>query len=270
MSSSFSDRFGYRGAAVPITVREDATEDLRAAIVMLAENLGLAPSTMRQSICGILLRAPDPSNWSEYPNISGEVHYLIRSCPWYRVYDIAEEFYRDLLHRDPQNAVTYQSRLNQFFEENGIGWQMDNGQIVARGSEAFQITPVQAIDKLQAAGRPTAAREIHEALEDLSRRPQPDKTGSIQHAMAALECVLRDATGMQNKTLGQILSATRSSGQRLVPPPLDKALESLWGYASEMGRHLREGREPSFEEAELVVIIAAAVSNYLTPSNDAP
>lgn len=265
---SFSDRFGYRGNSQPITVREDAPEELRDALIMLAESHGLGPSTMRQSICGLLLRAPDPSNWSEYPNIYSEVNFLIRSCPWYRIYDIAEQFYRDLRSGNPQEMSVYQTRLNQYFEENGIGWQMIDGQVVARGSEAFTAAPTEAIQQLEAAGRQTAAREIHEALQDLSRRPHPDKTGSIQHAMAALECVLRDASGLPNKTLGQILATTRNNGQRLVPPPLDKAIESMWGYASETGRHLREGREPSFGEAELVVTIAAAVASYLTPKSN--
>ena len=48
-----------------------------------------------------------------------------------------------------------------------------------------------------------------------------------------------------------------------LPPPLDTALHKLWGFASEQGRHIQEGREPRFEEAELVVTVASAVSVYL-------
>jgi hypothetical protein len=50
----------------------------------------------------------------------------------------------------------------------------------------------------------------------------------------------------------------------MLPPPLDKGVEKAWGYASEMGRHVREGRELEREEAELIVGIAASVSTYLT------
>ena len=42
----FSQRFGYRGQEAEITVREDAPPDLRAAIVLLAEKLGLTPRNM--------------------------------------------------------------------------------------------------------------------------------------------------------------------------------------------------------------------------------
>lgn len=36
-----------------------------------------------------------------------------------------------------------------------------------------------------------------------------------------------------------------------------------WGYASEHGRHLREGHNPSFHEAELLVGLSASLSNYI-------
>ena len=60
-------------------------------------------------------------------------------------------------------------------------------------------------------------------------------------------------------TLGEILD--RHPGA--VPRPLDEALAKMWGYASEMARHLREGREPSYEEAELAVMMSAGVVTYL-------
>ena len=33
---TFSDRFGYKGAEAPITIREDAPKGLREALIMLA------------------------------------------------------------------------------------------------------------------------------------------------------------------------------------------------------------------------------------------
>jgi len=74
--------------------------------------------------------------------------------------------------------------------------------------------------------------------------------------MAALECVARDIDG-SSETLGKIIK------QLNMPAPLDGSLHQLWGFASQQGRHIQEGREPSFEEAELVVTIASAVSVYL-------
>ena len=133
----FSRRFGYRGPESEITIREDAPSDLRAAIVLLAEGLGLSPGNMRLGACSVLLKAPDPDKWSEYPNVFNEVQHLVGSCPWHKVYDIAENFYERLFHGSREKGREFEDRLNEFFVENGIGWAMKEGKIVVRGSEAF-------------------------------------------------------------------------------------------------------------------------------------
>lgn len=224
---------------------------------MLGYAAGMSPGCMRDTVCEVLLKRPDPNNWSP-GNIESEVHRLMDDAPWYKVYDIAERIHADLIREDFSGAkqTDYARRLTQFFREHGVGWQMDDGRIVFRGSEAFTLATRDAVATMQDAGKPTAANEVHEALNDISRRPSADVTGAIQHAMAALECVAREIDGSSD-TLGQII-------KRLpVPPPLDGALHRLWGFASEQGRHIQEGREPNFEEAELVVTVASAVSVYL-------
>ena len=86
----FSYRHGYRGTEQEIAVREDAPEGLRFAIPLIAQDAGMTPTAMRRIICAILLIRPDPSNWSDYPNIWEEVNILVGDCPWFRVYDIVE------------------------------------------------------------------------------------------------------------------------------------------------------------------------------------
>jgi hypothetical protein len=112
-----------------------------------------------------------------------------------------------------------------------------------------------AVDTMRAAGAPTANNEIHEALRDISRRPEPDVSGTIQHAMAALECTARQVDGTTD-TVGLII------GRLSLLRPMDEALRKLWGFTSEQGRHIQEGRNLHFEEAELVVTVASAVSVY--------
>lgn len=77
--------------------------------------------------------------------------------------------------------------------------------------------------------------------------------------MGALECVARDIVNDPKATLGEILKAYPG----LIPAPLDKALGQVWDYASEFARHVREGREVSREEAELVVGLAGTICTYL-------
>jgi hypothetical protein len=263
MGERFSERHNLRGAQPEITIREDAPEGLRAAIPLIAEDAGMRPNEMRRVACQILLVRPDPSNWSEYPNVWEEVNGLLANADWFKVYDIAEAFY-GALHARWEGHGTFQSRLNHYFEDHGIGWQMTDGLILYRGSETFREATREAASVLKETGRINAANEIHEALRDISRRPQPDVTGAIQHVIAALECIARDITGEPNHTLGRMIPKLGLAA------PLDTAVEKLWGYASDRARHIREGQKVDTEDAELVVSVACAVSSFLAKKNTIP
>lgn len=272
--TSFSSRHGYSGQAALITVREDAPEALRHAVVQIAAEEGFpAPSDQRAVICRVLRVLPDRNSWSEYPNIAGEVEHLVSTCAWYRVYDIAEAFYADVaasqggFRTRSGSAADFESKLNEIVYELGIGWKMERGRFVYRGDQPFEQAVASAQTMLGLSGRATAENEVTEALRDLSRRPHSDRTGAIQHSMAALECVARDICGDPKQTLGALM---KNYGDKLaIPRPLDAAVEKAWGYASEVGRHLQEGREPSPEEAELVTTISAAVVTYLVKKHGA-
>ena len=188
-------------------------------------------------------------------------------CAWYQVYDIIEAVWRFFKEQDQQGfsgkdkkAPAFAEALNDFFARKGIGWQLVDGAIVTRGTEAFEETVKAARTTLEESGRPTASKHIHEALQVLSRRPAPDLPGAIFHAMGCLECVVRDVTGNEKATLGEILKKQSD----LIPRPLDTALEKAWGYASNEARHVVEGREPKWEEAELLVGLASTMATYLS------
>ena len=258
---SFSMRHGFGHVTnTEITVRHDAPYELRGAVVELSYLCGIQPKSLRSIICRVLLKRPNPNNWSEYPNIDEEVRNLIDDCIWYRVYDVAEAIYQRMSETPfSYDPVKYQSKLNMFFIENGIGWQMIAGKVEVRGPETIQEAVNTTKSLMNSSGLDTAQRELHEALMDLSRRPDPDISGAIQHSMAALECVAREVTGNPKATLGEILK--RNS--MLIPKPLDGAVAKAWGFASEHARHIREGRLPSYEEAELIIGLCASVSTYL-------
>ncbi len=264
---SFSKRHGFRAENPPITIWEDAPKDFRYAVLQVAaEDCELSPSCLRDIICRVLRTQPDSSNWSEYPNIWGEVQSLFLRCDWYRVYDVIERIDADLLgprrrasSRPGHNAERFESEVNQLMLEFGIGWKLEEGLVQARGEESFEAYLKSAEDALDEAEKPTALTELREAIADVSRRPTPDSSGAIQHAMAALECVAREVAGDPKPTLGKLIQRHA----HLFPVPVDNAVEKLWGYASENARHGREGNAPSREEAILVVGIAATLVNYL-------
>lgn len=264
----FSKRHGFRTSNPPITVREDAPEFLRSILPSLAYREGVGSSALRHLICGILRVAPDRNNWSE-PNVDAENEGNLRTCEWYRVYDIAEAIYARIAETsgDPflsglkGSAKRFESKLNEEFMEGGIGWRMVAGKIQTRGEEGFESTVRNAAASLELKGWAVAANEIREALTDLSRRPKADKTGAIHHGMNALECAAREVSRDPKPTLGELMK--RYKEKLGIPPPLDGAVEKLWGYASQFGRHVREGAEPSRDDTELMVSICAALCTYL-------
>lgn len=255
----FSQRRGISVRDTEIKIREDAPQHVRDGVVQIAKDVGLRPSNLRRVICRVLRVAPSEHNWSEYPNIDYEVNDLISTCEWYRVYDIIEALAESLSERDPELHETFEREINLFFRETGVGWQLVDGAVEVRGPEHFEAAVDSVASQLAESASQVAQREFHEALLDLSRRPEPDITGALQHAMAGLECVAREVVGDSNATLGEILKRYPER----IPKPLDVAVAKLWGFASERARHVREGGELEKTEAELVVTVAAAAATYL-------
>ena len=262
--ASFSERQGLDSADAEITIRQDAPPWLRGLIVDYAYESGWTPTQLRRVVCRELMETPNPANWSEFPNVDGELRDLLAKAPWFVVFDLIEKIAKGptsprSLPTASASANPFASLVNRMFHKKGVGWQLVDGQVQVRGPELFEAAMSTAVDLAGRSGRATTRSELHGAVQDLSRRPEPDLTGAIRHAMAALECAARDITGQPNLTLGQWIAKNRTA----FPAPLDQAAEKLWAYSSEHARHLREGRVPKAEDAELVVGVAAALTTYL-------
>lgn len=256
-TSGFSARQGVEDPRPPISIRRSAPAELREMVIHCASEAGLPAEHLRRVLLRLLRRPPDPRLLRNEDNIIKECVGRLVDAPWFRVYDLIEKIHAAL---DVSAAMQFAEDLNLYFQENGIGWAIsEEGAVVSRGSEAFEAS-IASLATIEPETAQTARSEIHKALQDLSSRPDPDLTGAIQHGMAALECVAREVTGNRKATLGKILK----SDPALVPSPLDEALSKLWGFASNSGRHLREGEEPEREEVELVVGVAVVVSTYLS------
>jgi hypothetical protein len=206
-------------------------------------------------ICKVLKVAPE-GNWTEFPNIDYEIKSHLEKCEWFFVYDIIELILQKLNAKERTN---FSEEMNEFFIMNGIGWKINEDQIETRGDEVFETAVKKVVEVLETAKLDTAKIEIREAIIDLSRRPTPDITGAIQHSLACLECVSRELTGDRKLTMGKIIE----KHPNIVPKPLDSAIEKIWGFASNQGRHLQEGQSPEYLEAELVVELTAAIATYL-------
>lgn len=255
----FSERNSFNVLhAIPIVTRLEASPELRGVLVNTALECGYNYKRLREVVCQALQKRPDiEHNWGDL-NIEHEVRGLIDDAQWFEVYDVIER-----LHSAPSamDLEKFRHEINRYFIANGIGWSLDSsGCVVFRGDEGFDRIVADAQTAEHQQGHVTAARELHEATRDLSRRPLPDMTGAIQHAMASLECVAREITGQHKLTLGEWVKANREK----IGTPLDKAIEAIWGFTSNRGRHLSEGKEPSPEEAELIVGFTASLGAYLS------
>ncbi len=255
---TFSERNGF--APTPqITIREDAPDGLPDAMIENAYECGLSYSDIRSMLCRTMAHKINDGNRSETP-IRNEIFIAVRSYPWYKVYDVAE----NLLYRLSEMPYIdckpdkYVEKMNELFVNLGIGWELKQGEgIVFRGDDAFQSATAETANILQNTGRKKAASEIKEAIKGISRRPKPDITGAISHAMAALECVARDIL-MSKKALGKIAKNLD------LPKPLDDAVANLYRFSSQHARHVSEESRATRDDAVLVVHISCAVSTYLS------
>lgn len=258
-STRFSTRHGLSPSQPDKFEYETAPNELRLAAIQFAADLGVPADFIRAKLLDIINAPREPQFWTDPRYVVEETQRQISKAEWFEVYDFIEAIARWFMANGMTVGERYESKLNRFFERHGIGWQLRGTRIEARGPEAFEAVVAQARMIIDGHGLQTAHRELHEALLDLSRRPQPDVTGAVQHAAAALECVAREVTADPKATLGEILSRYPA----VLPPVLSQALAKLWGFASETARHIREGRTPGRGEAQLVVGICAVVAEFL-------
>ena len=279
--SSFSERQGY-DLPKAIRFRDELPEELRIPIYDILRR-NLSPAFLLELAESIL----NPYGIDQLPRYTGALSVskeedipqliafkrLFLGCEWFRIYDIIEDAFKHLdfyeeefadREEEQPRAYPMQAALNLYFLHAGIGWRMVEGKIVTRGDDAFENT-IHTSDALSE-HRPTAAQRLHTAIESLSKRPKPDTAGAVSDAISAIECVLTDVTGVkagQNASLSEFIK-----DQRFFPGSLKKAMEGLWGYASNQGaRHGKEGVEPVFVEAQFVVAVCAAISTLLNATH---
>lgn len=195
---------------------------------------------------------------------------FVLGCQWFQVFDLIEDVFKQMEFFDEENrhipeedgsldAYTFQEQLNDFFVHAGVGWQIVDGLVITRSSEASEETQRRANEVLQEKKMTTAAEHLHFAAKALSARPESDTNGAISRATSAVECVLGTING-ENQTLGRHLDRQKAK----VDPALKKGLEGIYGFASEVGaRHGKEGRKASYDEADFVVSVCAAVCTFM-------
>lgn len=131
----FSRRYGCKQ---PKETRdwEDAPDRVRGTAVDKAR-LPIGPKRLHEIFCSVLKLHPEHTDdaWSQ-------VESPMSSCEWFHVYDAIEAFYAEMVGSGgPLQlacAAIYEKAMNECFKEESVGWQLANGAIVTRGTEAFE------------------------------------------------------------------------------------------------------------------------------------
>lgn len=261
MAERFSRRIGPFRNDPEISVRDDAPQHLRRAVVALAESYNIDASSLGRRLIR-LLKVPRVVLFGhQFMPKYEDIRQVIDKCDWSNVYDIIEELYEELVLTAETRYVPikFTEEINDHLRQHGIAYQLVDGQVEHRGDDSFESSAKEALRVTQESGLDAAQRELSEALDDLSKRPQPDLTGAITHSINALEAVAGEVSGDRSATMGKIVN----DNPDMFPKPLDVAVEKMWGYASQYGRHVSEDKDPTQDEAELVVHVSAAAVTYL-------
>lgn len=87
----FSRCHGFGGQQDGPPIHHDAPERLRVGTLsLLQDELNKSPGRTRSVICSVRRVRPDPSNWSQHPNIWGEAQDLVHWAEWYEFHDFVE------------------------------------------------------------------------------------------------------------------------------------------------------------------------------------
>jgi hypothetical protein len=272
----FSERQGLNQLP-PIAYRDELPPQLRDALLAIL-NKYAGPKVMmdtahrifnRYGISPFPKKVPKEKGMSDHDVADKELEIFRSDAAWYQLYDLAEQVYADLVfyedelgpHPDEEpRAYPMQLDITGFFELAGIGWKMNGGRIVSRFDPTFEDSVRDAGEALKTAGRTVAATHLREAMAALSRRPEPNLSGAVFHAMAAFEALARDVTNMPDAKMAHIVKKRPD----LFPNPLDNSLGMLWGFASNEARHASETRGVALKEATLLVRLAAALVVYVS------
>lgn len=259
--ANFIERHGIELPEAPIKTRHEASKRLRNAVWSFALQAGFDKGMLAD-----ILKSVVPCEDFDSQKSILSMYRAWLSCDWQYVYLGIEEIALYMHDSEFYDLRVFEKHVNDFFRREGFGWKIVDAKIEIRGPEAVEVSIKLAQARLSAEELDTASNELHEALKDLSRKPEPDVTGAIQHAGAALECVAKEISGDPKKTFGAILN----DNPGIFPKPLHEAAHKVWGFLSNNGRHIAEGVKPNHDVAFLVTGLVAALAAYLADKRIKP
>lgn len=244
---------------------DDAPEGVRYGIREVLQDIGFeTPSQQRTILCKALRVRPDPSNWSDYPNVEYEVAELTMQGPWYKFFDALERLPKFL---DYYEMEAYYSKVNDLLADENVGYRFEGNKIVRVGTEEFEDSVSDARSALSGDRFAEARRQFERGLELRNDRPA-DWANAIKEAVNSVEAVLQIIYSRPGESLTTIV---REEFPEDVPSNIKGLFKSLYGQGSGTvgARHASiGGNNPSGPRAELAIHVAAALHAFAVSELD--
>jgi hypothetical protein len=257
---SFSERHAIPKKEIPITIRNEAPQNLRSFVVDLYQKYNFRLNPPYKNI--IVLLHNIQNNFTVTDESGRKLYYIqdmLRLCEWNIFYEIIEEIMHVLQENNQTAYEEFEEELNIFFNANGIGYKAVDGLIEVRGDQITEETYQRAIDSLDKAGKLDEKEELKKAYSCISHRENPDITGCLQHLRPVVDNMLR--TGIPKELNQYIWKTNFDDAYSLIT-------EVVFNYTSDKGSHAGKGKHIEIEQAYFMTAIVSALTNYkINPKN---
>lgn len=268
----FSERKGFTSTS-NIVLRDEMSEEVKNAILScycrFCQSLTYTTRTIPQDI--------DEELWIHFFNKSlrdffdgsyytpvFEPYIVDDQIIWYQKLDMLEYVCRWLSKRSNfgSNYLNdFEKSLNFEFERLNYGYRIVNHMVTDVTSEEELKSIEMAIEE----SKDNVKEHLDKAIENYSKRPDPDCRNSIKESITAVEAVCRQLTGADdlNKALKQLNEKGIPIHERF-----KDGIRSFYNFTNQEDtgiRHalMKEGYTPSKAEAYFMLVSCSAFINYL-------
>jgi hypothetical protein len=210
----------------------------------------------------------DPWDYDEQSELGALTHH-IKECSWAEFFDFVELLGALLIRKeadgpfdDPEYFKEYQAKVNALFQEDGIGWVLNDK------SELYRQVPKDLAKRVTGSesmltDRFDAARTHYQKARAYLYQHPIDEANSIKEIVSALESVSR-VIFPKASTLGEAVKQMRKNLK--YSPQLVDAMEKLYTFsnATPLVRHGHpKAGSIKLPEAELAFFMGTSFIRYL-------
>ena len=148
------------------------------------------------------------------------IEEYVRKSEYNKIFDLIEHFMG-------QRLVYNKRSLEHMFDEYLLAYQLHDGLVVPRATEAEGIALAKSLDNLKEAGFAPARECLRDAIMKLNQRAYAD---SVKKSIDAVESMVRKIT--EKNSVGAALSNLESQGVH-IHKALQEGFKKLYGYTSD-------------------------------------